>query len=156
MNTRPDPDLAADLALLVEHIAAHGRPLCPKIGVVEVCVDDVRFVHDKLAEAGWFPGARVESHPNVECAVVTFVFDEYACPIEDVAESICFVTGYSTTVADERDAPPLDMHRSYNVIADAQTRKLRAVCSCEWRSDWLSNGGLCGAAWDAHIEQVSK
>lgn len=30
--------------------------------------------------------------------------------------------------------------------------RVRAVCTCGWKSQVLSSGGLAGAAWDVHIE----
>lgn len=30
--------------------------------------------------------------------------------------------------------------------------RVRAVCTCGWKSQVLNSGGLAGAAWDVHAE----
>lgn len=45
-------------------------------------------------------------------------------------------------------------YHSYHVESLRQPSRVRAVCSCGWKSDWLTNGGLAGASWDLHKATV--
>jgi hypothetical protein len=44
-------------------------------------------------------------------------------------------------------------HDGYSI--ERLGHRVRANCTCGWRSDVLPSGGLAGAAWDAHVDRAA-
>lgn len=48
------------------------------------------------------------------------------------------------------------VHHNHYQIEVSSTRRSRSICACGWKSDWLPNSGIAGAAWDEHAKEKGK